>query len=80
MILNNATNEAAEWSVATDGETIDGTKGAETWGYITPPAGPYLYTVTFKGPQGTATAENVNNPDACATYTGKEILITYPGA
>ena len=76
MILNNATNRPQEWSVSNSQDSIRGTKGHESWGTITPPAGPFNYTVKFGG----YTAENVDNPDACATLTDSGLLITYPGA
>ena len=80
MILNNTTNATANWSVSNSEGKIEGTKSYESWGTITPPAGPFNYTAEFSGPQGTAKAENIDNPDACLTYTGNEILVTYPGA
>ena len=76
MILNNATNENISWKVSNVENSEQGTKSYDSWGTITPPAGPFDYTVTM----GTATANNVENPDACCTYNGKEILVTYPGA
>lgn len=76
MILNNTTGEPAEWKVSNTEDAIQGIKGRESWGTILPPAGPFNYTVTFGG----HTAENVDNPDACATLTADALLITYPGA
>ena len=80
MILNNATNQTAQWKVSNAQGAEQGTKSYDSWGTITPPPGEFNYTVTFSGPEGTATANNVDNPDACCTYTGREILVTYPGA
>lgn len=80
MILNNATNQTCEWAVSNTDNTVKGTKSYESWGTITPPAGPFSYAVTMSGPEGSATVRNVDNPDACCTYTGKQILVTYPGA
>lgn len=80
MILNNATSEPAGWKISSSTDSIEGTKSAESWGTVLPPGGPFNYTVEFTGPGGTAKAENVHNPDALATYTGDQVLITYPGA
>jgi len=79
MILNNATNSDAEWSISNEGDTIEGTKGAESWGIVDPPPGLFSFKVTFKGPNGEAEVD-VNNPDACVTFTGNKALATYPGA
>ena len=80
MILNNTTNETANWSVSNSEGKIEGTKGRESWGTIRPPEGPFEYTAEFSGPQGSAKATGINNPDACLTYTGNELIVTYPGA
>lgn len=76
MILNNTTNSSQEWIVSNEENNVRGVKGRESWGTIVPPAGPFNYTVKF----GSYTAENVDNPDACATVTDSGLLITYPGA
>ncbi len=80
MILNNATNSAATWNVSNADGAEMGSKSANSWGTIVPPSGPFNYTATFSGPEGSATADNITNPDACLTYTGKDLLVTYPGA
>ena len=80
MILNNTTNSVASWEVSNSENSLKGSKSAESWGTIAPPPGPFNYTATFSGPQGTATANNITNPDACLSYTGTELLVTYPGA
>lgn len=80
MILNNATNSAAEWKISNAEDSIQGAKGEMSWGTVVPPRGPFDYSATFTGPEGTASVNGINNPDACLTYTGTEILVTYPGA
>ena len=80
MILNNATNSTPSWRVWNSEGEVRGTKGHDSWGTITPPAGPFNYSAEFSGPEGTATASNIDNPDACLTYVGTKLLVTYPGA
>ncbi len=80
MILNNSTNTTSSWRVWNSEGEIQGTKGPDSWGTITPPAGPFNYNATFEGPRGSVTASNIDNPDACLTYVGDKILVTYPGA
>ena len=76
MILNNATKNVASWEVSNPEDRVYGTKSPESWGKVTPPSGPFIYTVRFDQ----LSVDNVNNPDACITYTGTELLVTYPGA
>ncbi len=80
MILNNATSSTATWSVSNSTASEAGSKSANSWGTIVPPSGPFNYSAQFSGPEGTAKADNITNPDACLTYTGTELLVTYPGA
>lgn len=80
MILNNATNKSCEWVVTNVQGSVRGTKSYSSWGTIEPPAGEFDYTVTMTSQTGSATAHNVENPDACCTFTGNAILVTYPGA
>ena len=76
MIINNTTSSAISWIVNNNTDQLSGTKGPQSWGSVNAPAGPFNYTVIINS----LTVHNVNNPDACITYTGTEIVITYPGA
>ena len=76
MILNNTTTAPISWVINNSTDQLSGTKGPESWGSVNAPAGPFNYTVIMGG----ITVNNVNNPDACLTYTGAAILVTYPGA
>lgn len=76
MILNNTTTSSQDWQISNSQSLIRGVKSAESWGAVTPPAGPFNYTVIF----GNFTASNIDNPDACVTLTTGGILVTYPGA
>ena len=76
MIINNTTNQTVNWTVSNSGNEVSGIKSPESWGTITPPAGPFDYSITMNG----LSVYHIKNPDVCATYTGADLLITYPGA
>lgn len=76
MIINNTIKGPANWSIKNNTAELNGIKGPESWGTVSTPAGPFDYTVMI----GNQIVYHVNNPDACITYTGTEILVTYPGA
>ncbi len=80
MILNNATDASAEWTISNSEGDVKGIKSPMSWGTVTPPPGPFDYTVTFTGPSGSATADNIDNPDALVTFLGTQLVVTYPGA